>query len=84
MLVGAQEEHAAARLDDEAVEPLRLRLDVLHEREQALAEIAGAPPLEVRARVLQRLLEALAAERLQQVVDGVHFEGLAARIRRRR
>ena len=28
------------------------------------------------ARVLQRLLEAIAAERLQQVVDGVHFERL--------
>ena len=75
-VVGAQEEHAAARLHDQAIELLRLRLDVLHQRHQALAEVAGAAPLEVLARVLQRLLEAVAAERLQQVVDGVHFERL--------
>ena len=41
-----------------------------------LAEVAGAPPLEMRARVLQRLLEAVAAERLQQVVERVDLERL--------
>ena len=41
-----------------------------------MPEIAGAAPFEMLARVLQRLLETIAAERLQQVVDRVHLEGL--------
>ena len=43
---------------------------------QPLAEVAGAAPLDVAPGVLQRLLEAVAAERLQQVVEGVDLEGL--------
>ena len=37
-------------------------------------EVAGAPALEMRARVLERLPKAVAAERLQQVVERVHLE----------
>ena len=74
-LVGAQEEDAAAGLHDQAIELRRLGLDVVDEREQAAAEIAGAAALERLARVLQRLAEALLAERLQQVVERVHLEG---------
>ena len=51
-LVGAQEEHAAAGLDDQAIELRRFGLDVVDQRQQAAAEIAGAAPLEMGARVL--------------------------------
>ena len=39
-LVGAHEEDAAAGLDDEALEPLRVRLEILDELEEAPFEIA--------------------------------------------
>src|SRR5689334_12106719 len=73
-LLCAQEKYASTRLDDETIETLRLGLDVLDQRHQALAEIAGASPLEMLAGMLQRLRKAIAAEWLQQVIDRVHFK----------
>src|SRR5262245_25176509 len=58
-LVGPQEEHAAARLHHQPIELLRLGLQVLDERQQAAAEVAGATPLEMLAGVLQRLLKTI-------------------------
>ena len=73
-VVGAEEEHAAARLDDQAIQLRRFRLDVVDEREQPAPEVAGASAFELGARMRERLLETIAAERLEQVVERVHFE----------
>ena len=83
-LLGAQEEDAAAGLHDQAVDARRLGLDVVDEREQTAAEVAGALALQFLPRVLQRLAEALLAERLQQVVERVDLEGPKRVLDRRR
>ena len=48
---------------------------VLHERDQPPRELLFASLGQPRPRAGQRLLEALAAKRLEQVVEGVHVEG---------
>ena len=75
-VVGAHEEHAAAGFHDQAILLLLFGLEVLDQREEALAELAGALTIALMARVIEALLEAIAAERLQQVVEGVDLEGL--------
>ena len=48
-LVGPDEEDAAARLDDEPLEPLRGRLEVLDQLEQPALEVAVRRALELLA-----------------------------------
>ena len=76
-LVHPHEVDAAARLHDESLGRCGgSGLMSLHHREQALAEIAGALPLEPLARAFERALEPQPVERLQQVVERVHLERL--------
>ena len=74
-LVGPHEEHAPAGLDHETFEALRVRLEVLHELEQPALEIAVGRTLQMLAGADERFVEALAIERLEQVVEGVDVEG---------
>ncbi len=71
----ADEEDAAAGLDDESFEPLCVRLEILHELEEAPLEIAIRLTLEILPGAYERFVEALAVERLQQVVERVDVEG---------
>ena len=75
-LVGPEEEQPAARLDDEPVGLGLVAAQVLDEREQPAAEVAGLVALDMAPRALQRLVEALAVERLEQVVERPDLERL--------
>jgi hypothetical protein len=75
-LVGPDEKDAAAGLDDDAVGRLSgFGLQILHHRQQPLAEIAGTLPFQALARALQRAQEPRPVERLQQVVERMDLEG---------
>ena len=50
-------------------------LEVAHEREQPPADVAGLLAVDLAADALERALEALAVERLQQVVERLDLEG---------
>ena len=51
----AQEEDAPAGLHDQAIELGGLRLDVIDQGQEPPAEVAGAPALEMGARMRERL-----------------------------
>ena len=74
-LVGAQEEQAPTRLDDQAIRPRLIAPQILDERQQPPAEIAALVPLDLMPRALERLGEALTIERLQQIIERAHLEG---------
>ena len=57
--VGADEEDAAAGLDDEAFEPLCVRLEILDQLEEAPLEIAVRLALELLPGPYERFVEAL-------------------------
>ncbi len=61
-------------LIDEALEALCVRLQVLDQLEQAALELAVGRALELLAGPGERFVEALAVERLEQVVEGVDVE----------
>ena len=83
-LVRAQEEQPPARLHDQPLGARLIAPQVLDQRQQPAAEVAGLVALDLLAGALQRLGEALAVERLQQVVERADLERLAARADRRR
>ena len=55
--VGADEEDAAAGLDDEALEPLGVRLEILDELEEPALEIAARSALELLTGARERLVK---------------------------
>ena len=74
--VRADEEDPAARFHDQPIRRMGLvRLEILHHREEPLAEVAGALAFQPLARAIQRAQEPRAVERLQQVVERVDLEG---------
>src|SRR4051812_37675086 len=72
---GADEEDPAARLDDEAIGLGLGRPQVADNGGEAPLDLAVAVAIDLLAGARQRLAEALAVERLQQVVERVHVEG---------
>ena len=74
--VRAQEEQAAAGLDDQAIGARLIAPQILDQRQQPPSEIAGLVAFDLLARALQRLGEALAVERLEQVVERADLERL--------
>ena len=75
-LVHPQEEQPAAGLDDEAVGARLIPPEVLDERQQPPSEVAGFLAFDLPPRALQGVGEALAIERLEDVVERAHLEGL--------
>ena len=73
-LVGAHEEDAAARLDDEAIERAAAPASDPGRARAGGARGRRSRALELLPRARERLAEALAIERLQQVVERVHVE----------
>ena len=73
-LVRAHEKDASAGFDDEPLETLRGRLQILNELEQASLEISVRAPLELLTGSPERLREPISIERLEQVVERVHVE----------
>ena len=74
-LVGAHEEDAAARLDDEAIDArLAPASDPGRARCRRRSRSPPVAALELLARARERLPEPLAIERLEQVVERVHVE----------
>ena len=75
-LVHPQEEQPSGRLDHQTVGARLIPAQVLDQGEQAPAQVAGFVALDLLARALQGLGEALAVERLEDVVEGADLEGL--------
>ena len=73
--VRPEEEQTSARLDHQPVGLGLIASQVLDQCQQPTAEVAGLVALDMRPGTLQRLLEALAVERLQQVIKGTDLEG---------
>ena len=72
----AQEEQPAAGLDHQAIGLRLIAAQILDQRQEAAAEVAVLVAFELFAGALQRVGEALAVERLQQVVERPHLERL--------
>lgn len=77
-LVGPQEEQAPAGLDDETVGFRLITPEVLDQRQQPAADVAGLVALDVRASPLQRFLKTITIEGLEQVVQCPTWKALSA------
>src|SRR5204863_6732057 len=73
--VRAEEEQASAGLDDESIGPRLIASEILDQRQQPAADLAAVLPLDLLARALERIAEAIAIERLQEVIERPHLEG---------
>ena len=72
--VGADEEHAAAGLDDEALQPVGGRLEILDELQKPALQIAARSAVHLLTGARDRLPETFAVEGLQQIVQRMDIE----------
>jgi hypothetical protein len=70
----AHEEHASAGFHHEPLERVSGRLQSMHQLQEPPFQFAIGPALQLRPRARQGILEAIAIERLEQVVQRVHLE----------
>src|SRR5581483_2384954 len=70
-----QEDHAPSGLYDQAVEIARARMHFLKERAQAFLQFQVSALRDLLLRALDSLAKALLVKWLQQVIEGIGFEG---------
>src|SRR6202035_1204734 len=71
---GADEVHAAARLDHQPIHDGLPPSDFREQSQALAAQGVGLPLRKLLAHMRERRLEALSAERLEQVIEGVDLE----------